>query len=161
MEIMQFAIAMEKDGEKYYLEQADKNGDNALSVVFRLLAADEARHADLLQRMQEDVAYELESDNRLTQQMDLFSNAEDFHAAVAAVPDQAELYQAAQEKERQSIELYGDLKNKASDDVSRALFAFLLKEEQKHFTILEEIFRHVNRPNEWVESAEFGIREEY
>ncbi len=161
MEIMQFAITMEKDGEQYYREQAARNGGGPLRVVFELLARDEARHAELLTRMQEDVAYELESDNALTEQMNLFSTAGDFQSAVEALPDQAELYHAAQEKERQSIELYDDLKNKAEDAVSRELFGFLLKEEQRHFTVLEEIFRHVNRPKEWVESAEFGIREEY
>jgi rubrerythrin len=161
MEIMQFAITMEKDGERYYLEQAARNKGNALRVVFELLARDEARHAELLTRMQEDVAYELESDNSLTEQMNLFSTAADFQSAVRDIPDQAELYHTAQKNERQSIELYDDLRSKAEDAVSRELFGFLLKEEQRHYTILEEIFRHVNRPNEWVESAEFGVREDY
>jgi rubrerythrin len=161
MEIMQFAIAMEKDGEAYYREQAARNAGNALRVVFELLAKDEARHAQLLQNMQDDVAYELESDNALTKQISLFRGTEDFQSAVRELPDQAELYHAASEKERQSIELYGDLKNKAADGVSRELFGFLLREEQKHFTLLDELFRHVNRPKEWVEAAEFGVREEY
>ncbi len=32
---------MELDGEKYYLEQAEKNKDTNLATVFKLLAKDE------------------------------------------------------------------------------------------------------------------------
>ncbi len=161
MEIMQFAITMEKDGEQYYRTQAVKNKDNGLKVVFEMLARDEAKHAQLLQDMADDVPVELESDNSLEQQMDLFLKAPDFKSTVKELPDQAELYHAALEKEKQSIDLYTDLQGKITDAVSQGIFAFLVKEETRHYNIIEEIFRHVNRPNEWVESAEFGIREEY
>ena len=161
MEIMQFAIGMEKDGEAYYRAQAEKNRDNALRTVFLALAADEARHADLLQRMAEDVPLELESDNDLQQHDDLFRLAADYQSPVAEAPEQAELYRAAMEMEQKSIDLYADLTQKAGDAVSGGIFGFLIKEEKRHFTILEELYRHVNRPNEWVEAAEFGVREEY
>jgi rubrerythrin len=161
MEVLQFAYEMEKDGEKYYLEQAKKNGQNALSVVFKTLAQDEGRHAERISRLAEDVPIELESANELSDRDSLFQAIKDYRGAVAELPDQAELYHTAMEKERQSIDLYADLSGKAEDDVSRGLFDFLVKEEKRHFTILDELFRHVNRPNEWVESAEFGIREEY
>ena len=161
MEVLQFAITMEKDGEQYYLTQAAKNEGNALSVVFKTLAGDEARHAELLQNMQDDVPIELEAENAVTRDMNLFSSADDYQSAVKALPDQAELYHAALAKEQQSIDLYTKLKTDAKDEVSSGIFGFLVKEEQRHFHILEEIFRHVNRPNEWVESAEFGVREEY
>jgi rubrerythrin len=65
----------------------------------------------------------------------------------------------ALEKERQSIELYQKLLLHATDD--RELFEYLIKQEQEHYGLLEEIIKMVNRPNEWVESAEFGLREEY
>ena len=161
MEVMQFAITMEKDGEAYYLEQAAKNEGNALKVIFQMLASDEARHAQLLQEMQEDVPYELESENNLKAHDNLFSAAKDYHASMKDQPDQVELYHTAFEKEKESIDLYNQLYQQSSDEVSRNIFRFLVKEETTHYNLLEELFRHVNRPNEWVEAAEFGVREEY
>jgi rubrerythrin len=161
MEILQFAIDMEKDGEKYYLDQAAKNEGNALRIVFRALAWDEAAHARLLQGMLNGKPGPLVSDGRLSAQMSLFRSDKSDQCALWGHTDQAEVYRTALEKERKSIDLYTGLRDKAKDDASRALFSFLVSEEQKHFDILEELFRHVNRPNEWVESAEFGIREEY
>jgi len=65
----------------------------------------------------------------------------------------------ALEMEKKSIELYTKLLSEAADD--RELFAYLIKQEQGHLAIVEEIIKLVNRPNEWVEAAEFGEREEY
>ncbi|MCE5344295.1 MAG: ferritin family protein [Eubacteriales bacterium] len=161
MEIMQFAIGMEKDGEKYYREQAEKNKENALRIVFLGLASDENRHADLLQRMAEDLPYELESDNNLKDRDSLFKAVEDYQSSVKASPEQAEVYRTAMEMEQKSIDLYGDLQRKAEEPISSEVFTFLVKEETRHFNIMEGLFRFVNRPNDWVEAAEFGIREEY
>ena len=47
------------------------------------------------------------------------------------------------------------------DAATGALFHFLIQEENRHRDLMEELYQHVNRPNNWVESAEFGVREEY
>ena len=161
MNAFEFAVNMEKDGEKYYLEQADKNKKNPLNVVFRRLAADEAKHARIIRDWMDGKPYALQSDNQLNAEKDLFLHQKDFQSSVKELPDQVELYHTALAKEKQSVDLYTDLLAKAGDDEGRALLKFLIEEEQKHYSILEEMYRHVNRPNEWVESAEFGIREEY
>ena len=49
----------------------------------------------------------------------------------------------------------------ATDEQDKEVFEFLIKEEETHYSILEDIVSHVSRPIEWVESAEFGLREEY
>jgi rubrerythrin len=161
MEVLQFAITMEKDGEAYYRSQAAKNDGNALKVIFEMLADDEAKHARILQEMLDDFPYDLESANNLQNHMNLFLTAKDYCETVAGQASQVELYHTALDKEKQSIDLYASLQDKATDDVSHQLFEFLVKEENGHYRLLEELFHHVNRPNEWVESAEFGVREDY
>ncbi|HNW86946.1 MAG TPA: ferritin family protein [Candidatus Limiplasma sp.] len=161
MEILQYAITMEEDGEKYYREQAARNADNPLRVVFEALADDEARHASLIRSKADGVPFQLEAANSLSGKQNLFSIAKDFHSSVEELPNQLEAYHAALDKEQQSIDLYQGLLDKAEDDVSRGLFSFLVQEEKHHLEILDELFQHLNRPNNWVESAEFGVREEY
>ena len=161
MQILTFAIQMERDGEKYYQHQAARCEGNALQTVFTMLAAEEAKHAEILTSVAGGLPYALEDNAALTRQMDLFRNAPDFQSAVQQLPDQAELYLASMEIEQKSVALYEDLLRQATDDVSRKLFTFLVKEERDHYTIMEELYRHVNRPKEWVEAAEFGVREDY
>ena len=77
------------------------------------------------------------------------------------MPEQAELYQMAIEMERKSVDLYTRLHTETQDSATEALFAFLIREENHHLEIMEDLYQYVNRPNNWVEAAEFGVREEY
>lgn len=159
MEIMQFAINMELDGERFYREQAEKNAGNALGVVFRMLADEEDAHAKLLLGHANGQPFAPTEDGALHAQMSLFRKTGDWKTG--ATPDQAEIYADATAMEERSIRLYRDLLDQAQEDASRKLFDFLVLQEQGHASIMEDLYRYVNRPNEWVESAEFGVREEY
>lgn len=49
----------------------------------------------------------------------------------------------------------------ATEEQLKTVFQYLEGQEKKHCIILEELVKLVTRPKEWVESAEFGVREEY
>ena len=161
MDVLQFALEMEIEGEHYYRRQSAMFSTTPLKPVFDLLAKDEAKHADILRSKMDGMAYELKEDEQLSNQKNLFSGLKDYKPQKEEMPDQATLYHAALELEQRSIELYTDLRAKAADAQTQALFDFLVQEETRHHQILEDMFRFVNRPNEWVEAAEFGLREEY
>ena len=67
----------------------------------------------------------------------------------------------ALEKEKESIELYEKMLEDAVDEKEKMLFKFLIKEEKEHYKLLNDLVLLVSRPEEWVESAEFGLREDY
>ena len=55
MRSYEFAIRMELDGEKYYMEQAEKHKNSGLYTIFLTLAKDERKHAQILEdRMKHD-----------------------------------------------------------------------------------------------------------
>ena len=161
MNNLNLAITMELDGEKYYKEQAERNKDNLLKPVFEMLADDEARHAQILQNKFSGTAYALAESGTLPKARNLFTGLGDFHNENKNIPDQLDVYNAAREMEKQSIRLYGELLGNAADDKERELFRYLVSQEQDHFAILDELFTMINRPNNWTEAAEFGLREEY
>lgn len=160
MELLRFAIDMERDGEKYYRTQGLKNADNPLRKVFDLLADDEKKHAEILSAKAEGAPYTL-AHGELHAQPNPFQTAKDYVATAQDVPDQAELYEKALEMEVQSISLYEKMRQLAGETPDVELFAFLIREESRHQAILNDLYHHVNRPKEWVESAEFGVREDY
>ena len=53
------------------------------------------------------------------------------------------------------------MEKESNDPQSKMLFHFLIQQETRHVNLLEELVKQVKRPEEWVESAEFGTREEY
>lgn len=161
MDALRFALDMELDGERYYSRQAEQYAATPLKTVFELLAKDELKHAEIIRGKMDGAAYALKSDDRLSDRESLFSGLKDYKPLAADNPDQARLYHEAVALEQRSIDLYNDLRIEAADDQMKTLFDFLIREESMHRQILEDMYRFVNRPNEWVESAEFGLREEY
>ncbi|WP_363319176.1 ferritin family protein [Desulfosporosinus sp.] len=67
MDILEFAIKMELEGEKYYTEQAKINKDNSLSTVFLLLAKDENIHAKILKNKVNKLSCDLKQSETLSE----------------------------------------------------------------------------------------------
>ncbi|HEX9025440.1 MAG TPA: ferritin family protein [Clostridium sp.] len=161
MNVLDFAINMELDGEKYYKEQSEIAQDISLKKIFLILAEDENSHAKLLQHKSNNMSYELKGTETISETKNLFNEIKDFKNELKQNPDQLDLYRVALEKEKESIDLYEKLLSQSEDDKSINLFKFLIAQEKDHYTTLEELVSQLNKCNDWVEAAEFGIRVEY
>jgi len=158
MDILVYAIKMELDGEKYYKEQAERNHGNSLYTVFMELAKEENNHARILEEKSTHRHYRFRAPVKSTLQ-NIFAQLSDFKSEINKIPQQAEAYETAMEKEKASIELYKKLLEETEDCPD--LYQFLIAQEEEHHAILSDIYEMVNRPNQWVEAAEFGNRPEY
>lgn len=158
---LEFAIQMEKDGRQYYLEQANKNKDNALNKVFSLLANSEKEHEELLSKRLNKEEYSLKEDDNFKDIQSVFNGLKDYEASPIRNTTQLDVYSLAVDIEEKSIELYEDMLKAAENSDDRKLFEFLIKEENKHLVLFGELVKMLTRPEEWVESAEFGLREDY
>ncbi|NLD35005.1 MAG: ferritin family protein [Clostridiales bacterium] len=161
MGILSQAIQIQNDGVRFYSDQAEKSANTALRDVFSLLAEDEKRHAMILQAAREGLPTELRDGGIGEKVATLFETMESVKQAIPAPTEQADVYFAAWEMEKKAASLYEQLMEQSSDPDIKALYAFLIDQEQIHAQFMEQLYRHVNRPNEWVEAAEFGLREEY
>ncbi len=155
MEGLRFAINMEIEGEGYYRHQAQKNRGNQLEPVFSALAEEEARHAALLRECEEGREYTGGEDFT----SNVFDGLKDFGVDIKQEPEQVDAYEMALDMEKKSIELY----EKMLADVGGKsdLYEFIIGQEKEHYRIIEEIVKMLRRPEQWVESAEFGRREDY
>lgn len=162
MTALEFAIQMELDGEKYYLEQAEKNKDNSLHTVFKILADEERLHAEILEKHAKQVKYEMDESVAYTEFQHVFADLDDFDVETKAAPDQLDAYRLALKKEQESIDLYEKMLAEAKREEDRALFAFLVEQEKIHYRVFHDIIQHLIKAEQWVEDAEFGRRmEEY
>lgn len=158
MQLLEFAIEMEEQGAQYYREQAEKNRENSLYTVFNRLAEDERHHAGILKDKLNHLPYK-PAGSVMPTAKNIFDGLGNFKMSTKSNPEQLDVYRLALEKEKQSIDLYQKLLNESNDD--KDLFEFLIAQEEKHYEIMELLVKLVDRPNSWVESAEFGIREDY
>jgi rubrerythrin len=161
MSNVEFAIQMEIDGQKYYLDQAEKNKGTALEKVFILLAKDEEKHEELVRIYAKAVDYQLSEENAITEFNNIFKSAEDFKAELKGTPEQIDAYRMALGKEKESIDLYQKMKEEAAEEKEKTLFDYLIKQEEYHYTIFDNLVQHLRHAEEWVEDAEFGKRETY
>jgi len=161
MNSLQYAISMEYDGEKYYAKQAELHKGTSLEPLFTHLANDERRHAHIIEDKFGGLPYELSADSRITEFKNVFDGIPDYESEIQKMPKQLELYQEALLREKESIDLYKKMGAESINDKDKQLFAFLVGQETLHYNFFESLITLVSRPEEWVESAEFGLRKEY
>lgn len=160
MNIFATALKMELDGEQFYKEQAAKNSGNNLESVFAVLAKTEKKHAKLIEkRMQGKEISEQEIDLQAGEHV--FSGLEDYKTGVLSVPKQLDVYRFALDIEKKSIDHYQGMLAQAEEDQDKDLLNFLIAQEKDHYKLFEQLVEMVKRPEDWVENAEFGNREEY
>lgn len=161
MNPIEFAIQMEHDGEAYYRKQAELNKDNSLRPVCEMLAADERHHAQVLLSRSKLMSYELTDSDTLRSAKSIFSGIGDIESEFKEIPSQLDFYRIASEKEQQSIDLYTDLLSKADNQQDKELFQYLIGQEKQHFEVLDNLATLLRHTEDWVESAEFGLRKDY
>jgi len=161
MNRLEFAIQMENDGQTYYLELAEANKENRLSTLFRKLANDERIHAEILSKRLKDLPYELSDNEELLNFENAFASNREMKNDIRTTLTQLDVYQAVLDREMKSIELYRDMRATANQGKDKILLDFLVFQETAHAKIFQGLVELLTRPEEWVEDAEFGIRDEY
>jgi rubrerythrin len=165
MNIFDFALKMELDGETYYRNLAATVKSADLKTVLEALADDEQRHYKIIQLAQQQTFQYIEADPSLHSQKNVFANREftgDKQAFIAKLKDeQIDVYRAALIKEQESVELYKKLQEDSKQPEEKVICAQLLHEEEKHAEVIGNIIEMLNHVNDWVEAAEFNHQDTY
>jgi rubrerythrin len=80
---------------------------------------------------------------------------------IKAIANQLDVYRLALKKEEESINLYQRNLSEATDEDTKRLFEYLIKQEKDHYAVIDQLVLLITHSEEWVEAAEFGLREEY
>ena len=159
MNIFDFAMQMEKDGEAYYRKLASEAGDEGLAEIFNMMASDEVKHFETFKKLKEKQAAAMPETAVLKNSKNVFAALKT--KAVQPNKDQVKAYKMAQELEKKSEDFYRQKVLEVDDKQIKKLFAKIADEEKKHFFLLENIIQFVLRPQTWLEDAEFNHLEEY
>ena len=160
MDIYEYAMQMEKDGESYYRELAAQAQSAGIRNILTLLANAEVKHYRIFERMKQhestqpvDLAYLVNIKN-------VFAEMRDNKVPMTENGSQIELYRKAQELEKKTRDFYREKAGEV-DESQKAIFLKIADEEQKHFNILETIIDMVSRPQTWLENPEWYHLEDY
>jgi rubrerythrin len=160
MDIFDYALKMEKDGESFYREISSKTNNKGLQTILTMLADEEVKHYRAIEKMRQD-KYQMAETTVLDDARNIFVDMKDAEEEFESEQEQAELYEKAQEIEKKSQQFYQEKGGQTDKDDQKKLFERLAKEEEKHYFLLESIIEFVSRPKQWLENAEWYHLEEY
>lgn len=160
MDIYEYAMQMEKDGESFYRELAAQAQNAGIRNILTLLANAEVKHYRIFEHMKQhestqpvDLAYLVNIKN-------IFAEMRDHKVPMTENGSQIDLYRKAQEFEKKTRDFYREKAGEV-DESQKAIFFKIADEEQKHFNILETIIDMVARPQTWLENPEWYHLEDY
>ena len=161
MDIYEFAMKMEKDGEGYYRELAEKTVNVGLRNIFTMLADAEVVHFAIFQKMQQRQGVKAPRTKILSQVKNVFQKMKEEEKDTDSAITQTALYKKAQQVEKESRDFYLKEADEVKDPDQKEIFLRIADEEKKHYLILEGITDFVSRPQTWLENPEWYHLEEY
>jgi len=159
MDIYEYAMQMEKDGENYYRELSHKTANAGLQNILTMLANAEGKHYNVFQSMKMNENVPDTDTEILSNVKNIFIRMRE-EEQTGIDSSQAELYRKAQELEKKTRDFYLE----KADEVNasqKPVFIKIADEEKKHYLILENIIGFVSRPETWLENPEWYHLEEY
>jgi len=162
MGIYKFALNFEKENREYYEKCASEAKSNHIRKIFDYLANEEKKHEEIVRKLADGEISNYESDI-LPKSKEIFqaiakdiSKNENIYEA-----DNLGVYRKAVKMEQESHEFYKEKATETDNEEEKKVLMTLSKEEKRHEIILDHILEHLERPQEWVENAEFNKLDEY
>ena len=121
MDIFDYAMKMEQDGRKFYLDLTENAENKGIRRILQMLADDEQKHYAVLEEMKTkkpDMAATtiLDDAKNVFEELGREENPSSFTAT------QGDLYRKAQEIEERSRDFYGKKADEAEDKFQKDLF---------------------------------------
>ncbi|KKO17900.1 MAG: ferritin family protein [Candidatus Brocadia sp.] len=161
MNIYDFAMQMEKDGEQYYRNLIQKTRNAGLKKILDMLADAEVRHYDTLQKMKKNEKTQLPDSEILSKVKNIFMEMKAGKDTLDVNVSQKEFYKKAQEIEKKSRQFYTEKAAEVDNQSQRETFLTIADEEERHYVILENIINFISQPSTWLENAEWYHLDEY
>jgi len=161
MDIFEYAMQMETDGENFYREVARQSPNRSIKTILTMLADEEVRHYNTIEKMKSAKPAQLAEGSVLTDAKNVFAQLKESGEKITFETNQIRLYKKALDIEAKSRDFYNEKAGEVSDKNAKELFLRLAQEEQKHYVLVENIIDFLSRPDSWLENAEFYHLDEY
>jgi rubrerythrin len=158
MDVFEFAKKMELDGKKRYEEQHAKEANQGIKEILLMLIDQEQHHYEALDSLEKSGKYKNYKQASFKNVKNLFEEMKDELDKVSR--DNVKFYALILDIEKKSEAFYLLHAKDYEGDANKVLLA-LAKEEHNHVIIIENIIEFINKPNTWVEDAEFNHLGEY
>lgn len=163
MDIYDFAIDFEVENRKFYEECAKNTVHTDLKQVFLELAKEEKKHENIVRQLKENKEVDEVESGILPKAKEAFNKIADNMPTGEDImaEKQVDVYKKAIDLESKSYEFYTEKAEESDSELVKKTFKRLAEEEKKHEKIMDNIVEMVDRPNTWLEDAEWYHLEDY
>ena len=162
MPVLDDAIALEKRAQRNYNEAIGQVNDPSGKKILAMLAEEEQKHAQMLEEMKGGSYSELKGPSLVDEVRGMVESAvEGGRSSIFVGASMRDVLQRAMEIEQTTKKFYEEHAVVSEDVKLKELFEKLASLELAHYQLVSSLATYYDRPSEWVESAEFGLRPEY
>ncbi len=156
MKFFETAMDLEKQTETYYLDLANKCAANeGLKNILNMLAGDHAQHFTKFLEMRDDSCSEMPATEAFHQTVVFFKQLKEKKESFKCDIEQVNMYKKANDLVQKKLDFYSDSVDKIECPQNKALVEEIIGEEKKHLLVLNNLIELLERPDSWVENAEF------
>lgn len=165
MDIYQFAMQMEKDGENYYRQLARESSVKGLARIFTMLAGEEVKHYEVVEKLSRQESNPQLADTPILNNVknvfnDMREEKKELFIDTTAASNS---FRKACTIEADSENFYREKAAQATDQHEKEILSRLAREEAHHLRVMETILEFVSRPEpgNWLEDREWYHLEKY
>ena len=129
--------------------------------IMNMLIQDQEKHLQNLSRMQDIELPDENAPGVFKSVKSLLEQIRTEKNTFSCDMDQLKLYRDARDLLLRKIEIYKEAQGEIEDSAHEAVLESLIKQETKQVSVLNHIIEMVERPNQWLEDAEFSHLDEY
>jgi len=164
MNIFDFAMKMEKDGENYYRELASSCKIEGLERILNMLADDEVKHYNALKKLKEGTYVDIPGTEILRNAKNIFFElkaTKETREEISYDESVVKLYNKAIDIEKKSEDFYREKANEVDQPEVKDIFLKIAEEERRHQFLLKNTVEFLSRPQTWIECSEFYRLDDY
>ena len=162
MEFIDTALEMEISIiERYKTLSEQCVSHEGIRRILGMLIADHENHLESLKSIQEKADFSLEDQGLFQEVKKQLSGIKSGRNTFSCDIDQLKLYKEARELVLEKQEMYQKTRDRLKDPAALEYLDRLILEEKKQLFVLHNIIQMVERPEGWLEDAEFSHLDEY
>jgi rubrerythrin len=156
------AIDLEKKSVDTYRELAHqcRTNEGIKNILLRLVA-DHERHARTMEKMRVKAPAEMAKTEAFQEARKMFEKMQKDKDVFSCDIDQLRLYREARDLVQKKQKLFDEMADRMESEEKKNLLKQIAAEEKKQVMVLDNIIEMVDRPNTWIENAEFHHLTDY